>query len=279
MKRSQYSRRYKTQHPWSLKDTGTILHYLSDRNEDAAFCNMGRLVNPKTYADGFPQLEGIVVILMSVDVEIRKRSLEWRHNQKSIGDSQTMAPQRLKRKARDFVDRACSPALETNAPGAELPIQISTCKEGYGDVAMAAGPDTHLSKRARPTTTHTMAKRARKTSAVNSVGTQIYEHPGPTLVAGEEEWKVDCVLTSRIKDNKLQYQVRWQGWEPDHNFYPAENFKGAPTLLQKFHDANPNSDGPPILLKRWTKAWQEVVRAPSHPNDNKTRSKKKAAKV
>lgn len=133
------------------------------------------------------------------------------------------------------------------------------------------GTKPRHSKRARPTIARSTTK-SRGHSAIKSTKGPVYDHPRPFFIAGKKEWKVDCFLASRVKNGQLQYQVRWQGWEPDPKFYPAANFKGTPNLLRIFHSTHPDSDGPPMLLQNWIRASEHGGRAPSHPDDNKVSS-------
>ena len=97
--------------------------------------------------------------------------------------------------------------------------------------------------------------------------------PGPEAIAdadGEvhDEWEVDEVLASRVYYNRLQYNVRWRGWNQDTNWYPASDFKGAPAKLREFHDKYPDAAGPPKKLAEWEKSWHDGTEAPHQAGDN-----------
>lgn len=91
---------------WSLRTTQAIIRCLSDRIEDAAFCNIHPLVNSKTYVTRFPQLRGMVDLLMAFNLEISRVRSEWMDQIRPREDSQMMqmTPRpTLKRKERPFV--------------------------------------------------------------------------------------------------------------------------------------------------------------------------------
>ena len=48
--------------------------------------------------------------------------------------------------------------------------------------------------------------------------------PPPLEIDGEEEFKVETILDSAIKDGKLKYLVRWKGYDDGNNTWePAAN--------------------------------------------------------
>lgn len=83
-----------------------------------------------------------------------------------------------------------------------------------------------------------------------------------------EEYEVEKLLASRTHYGKLQYQVQWKGWDPDPEWYYAENFKNSPVALKRFHDDNPERAGPPARLQLWLEMAENDEFAPSHPGDN-----------
>ena len=72
----------------------------------------------------------------------------------------------------------------------------------------------------------------------------------------EQEWEVEQILASQILEGKLHYQVEWKGYEPDHTWYPAHGFKGAPYKIQNFHRAFPDQPGPPKRLVELLASWE-----------------------
>lgn len=62
------------------------------------------------------------------------------------------------------------------------------------------------------------------------------------------------IVASRVWNGKLQYQVKWEGWEDDSEWYPARNFKHATDALYQYHYCYPNAAGPPKNLEAWAMA-------------------------
>jgi transposase InsO family protein len=79
----------------------------------------------------------------------------------------------------------------------------------------------------------------------------------PVEINGEKEWEVEQVLASRIYRGRLQYRVKWKGYDDDPQWYPARNFKGSPHAVRNFHSQNPEKPGPPLRLQQWLDAWNE----------------------
>ena len=69
---------------------------------------------------------------------------------------------------------------------------------------------------------------------------------------------------------KLQYRVKWIGYDEDLTWYPASNFRNAPQKLIDFHDNYPDRPGPPMRLSQWTKAALEDEYLDDHEDDEKT---------
>ncbi|BCR85209.1 uncharacterized protein ACHE_20667S [Aspergillus chevalieri] len=98
---------------------------------------------------------------------------------------------------------------------------------------------------------------------------QMTEPPEPIVVADEQEWEVEEVLASRLCRRRLQYQVKWIGFDEDRTWYPATNFKGSPHRIRDYHQKYPDRPGPPCRLQEWLKAWEEGVdEIEDHPDDN-----------
>lgn len=66
--------------------------------------------------------------------------------------------------------------------------------------------------------------------------------PPPVIVDGEEEWAVDEILDARIRYRKLQYLVKWTGYDRPE-WEDARNINGLQAIDQ-FHTAHPEKPGP-----------------------------------
>ena len=65
------------------------------------------------------------------------------------------------------------------------------------------------------------------------------------------------IVVLRLRYQKLQYQVKWAGYDEDLNWYRARDFKNSPVKLQIFHAENPEALGPPCQLLEWLRAAEE----------------------
>lgn len=97
-----------------------------------------------------------------------------------------------------------------------------------------------------------------------------YPRPEPVTRHGIMEWEVEAFRESRMSPARgLQYQVKWAGWPVDRTWYPAENFKTAPSALFEFHASNLGQPGPPARLDQWLNSFHEGLTDVSHVDDNK----------
>ena len=85
----------------------------------------------------------------------------------------------------------------------------------------------------------------------------------------DDEYEVEQILEARIYRRKLQYRVKWLGYEDDPVWYDASNFKNSPRKLNEFHTVNPTRLGPPERLEVWLQCWEEGRNAGDHSDDNK----------
>jgi hypothetical protein len=42
-------------------------------------------------------------------------------------------------------------------------------------------------------------------------------YPPPTLIDGEKEYEVETILDSWMRYNRLEYLVKWKGYDESHN--------------------------------------------------------------
>ncbi len=63
------------------------------------------------------------------------------------------------------------------------------------------------------------------------------EPPGPIVVKDEDEWEIDDILNSRRYRRRLQYRVKWKGYDNDLNWYNADDdeFMNAQEVVDDFH--------------------------------------------
>lgn len=93
----------------------------------------------------------------------------------------------------------------------------------------------------------------------NKINGERPEEPG--LIELEEdgavgEYEVEKILNSRIYRQKLQYEVKWEGWDEGHmSWEPAENIANTQGLVDEFHAEHPDavgeSDIPALKKKKW----------------------------
>ncbi|KIK13027.1 hypothetical protein PISMIDRAFT_18283 [Pisolithus microcarpus 441] len=56
----------------------------------------------------------------------------------------------------------------------------------------------------------------------------------------DEEFKVEYIVDSRLKHNRLEFLVHWRGYgDEDHTWEPELNLKGSPDVLRDFYKSHP----------------------------------------
>ena len=69
--------------------------------------------------------------------------------------------------------------------------------------------------------------------------------PGPIEVEGHDEFEVEAILDSRIHRNKVQYFVKWKGYDESENSWePLHNLRNSRRLLDEFHVLHPDAPMP-----------------------------------
>ncbi|KAH0832228.1 hypothetical protein J3R83DRAFT_13199, partial [Lanmaoa asiatica] len=59
---------------------------------------------------------------------------------------------------------------------------------------------------------------------------------------GEEQFEVEYVAASRLKNRKLEYLVHWRGYdETDHTWESADIINTTPLAVADFHKKNPSA--------------------------------------
>jgi hypothetical protein len=92
----------------------------------------------------------------------------------------------------------------------------------------------------------------------NEIPNRLPEPPPIVIVDGHEEFEVEKILSSRIRNNRISYRVRWKGFNAgDDTWENEENLRNSQNLISEFHASHPNSPAPP--------------QNPSTPQNSKTR--------
>jgi hypothetical protein len=66
-------------------------------------------------------------------------------------------------------------------------------------------------------------------------GRQTHLPPPPEIVGGEERYKIEEVIDSRMRHRKLQYLVRWKGYGHKENLWILEGDLDASDLITDFY--------------------------------------------
>jgi hypothetical protein len=65
--------------------------------------------------------------------------------------------------------------------------------------------------------------------------------PPPTLVDGEEEYEVEAILDSHMHYNRLEYLVKWKGYDESHNQWEVHTQVHAKPKIVQFHCKYPGA--------------------------------------
>jgi hypothetical protein len=71
------------------------------------------------------------------------------------------------------------------------------------------------------------------------LGRQPAQPPPPTLVDSEEEYEVEVILDSRMRYNRLEYLVKWKGYDESHNQWEVHTQVHAKPKIVQFHRKYP----------------------------------------
>ena len=61
----------------------------------------------------------------------------------------------------------------------------------------------------------------------------------PVIVNDKEKWEVDDILDARKRGRKVQYCVKWKGYNEDKKWYDALGFDHAKDIVDDFYNRNP----------------------------------------
>jgi Chromo (CHRromatin Organisation MOdifier) domain len=108
----------------------------------------------------------------------------------------------------------------------------------------------------------------RRATSLPPLQGQIRDPEPPIEINGEKEWEVERILAVRLfRKKRLQYRVKWIGYDEDSQWYPAGNFKNSPFALRDFHQY-PDQPGPPRRLDEWIEAAGREEFVANHEGDD-----------
>src|SRR3981189_1239974 len=73
------------------------------------------------------------------------------------------------------------------------------------------------------------------------IGRRSRPPPPPVLVEGKEEHKVEAILDTRMRWNRLEYLVKWKGYNIGDNTWVVHWDVHAPDIVVDFHRLNPGA--------------------------------------
>jgi transposase InsO family protein len=65
--------------------------------------------------------------------------------------------------------------------------------------------------------------------------------PTPELVDGHEHFEVEEILDSRMRYRRIEYLIKWKGYDVSHNSWEPRGNIASPDLLADFHRNNPGA--------------------------------------
>ena len=69
---------------------------------------------------------------------------------------------------------------------------------------------------------------------------QVNELIPPVIVNNEEEWEVEDIFNARSFRGRIQYWVKWTGWDEDRKWYDTSGFDNFPEIVEDFYARYPN---------------------------------------
>ena len=86
---------------------------------------------------------------------------------------------------------------------------------------------------------------------------QIQKSDSSTEVNDQLKYEVDRVLASQIHNNILQYQVTWEGYDSDSEWYNTESFIDLSQKLKNFHDTYSDKAESSQRLQVWLNIYRD----------------------
>jgi hypothetical protein len=102
----------------------------------------------------------------------------------------------------------------------------------------------------------------------NPLRGQLDPEPKPLNVYGDDEYKVEEILSTRLVYGLLRYKVKWQGLDDDPAEYSPKDLRHAPLALRTFYERYPRQPGPPKNLQYWIRCAEDDVQPECRPDDN-----------
>ena len=84
---------------------------------------------------------------------------------------------------------------------------------------------------------------------------QVNEPAPPIIIDNEEEWEVEDIFDAKSHRDKIQYRVKWTGWDEDWEWYDASGFDNSPEIVEDFYTCYPNK-----LESRIKKKYNETTK-------------------
>ncbi len=77
-------------------------------------------------------------------------------------------------------------------------------------------------------------------ASTDPLTSQVNEPAPPVIIDNEEEWEVEDILDARSHRGKIQYRLKWTGWDEDREWYDASGFSNSPEIVEDFYTCYPN---------------------------------------
>lgn len=81
----------------------------------------------------------------------------------------------------------------------------------------------------------------------NDIQGRILPPPPPVEIEGHDEFEVESIFDSRFRYRKLQYLIKWLGYD-ETEWHSYTDITHCEELLEEFHSRHPDKPGPPVAL-------------------------------